>query len=167
MKPLTKIALWIDTVLETFILIALSAMVLIVTAQVFTRKLFNYVAPWSEEITLLLLVWFAFMGIAIGFREHIHIAMDSFTNLFGKRFNKIMDKIIFACVFAFGLYLVVYGWEFTLLMKDSTLPATKLPNSVIYFVMPITGIMICVYSALHFIGIDTRRHEGVEEEVAS
>lgn len=164
MKTLKKAALKIDSALEAFILIALTAMVFIVTAQVFTRKLFNYVAPWSEEITLLLLVWFAFMGFAIGFREHIHLAMDAFTNLFGERFNRIWDKVIRICTFAFGMYLIVYGWDFAAMMKDSTLPATKLSNSVVYAVMPVTGVMICVYSALQFFGIDTRRHQGLEEE---
>ncbi|WP_416358653.1 TRAP transporter small permease subunit [Brevibacillus thermoruber] len=41
------------------------------TMQVFTRKLFNFVFFWSEEVTLLLLGWLAFMGIALGFRENI------------------------------------------------------------------------------------------------
>ncbi|MGQ7277295.1 TRAP transporter small permease subunit [Brevibacillus thermoruber] len=31
--------------------------------QVFTRKLFNFVFFWSEEVTLLLLGWLAFMGL--------------------------------------------------------------------------------------------------------
>ncbi|WP_438445229.1 TRAP transporter small permease [Gorillibacterium sp. sgz5001074] len=165
MKILKKIALAIDSIFENFALTAIVAMALIVTMQVITRKLFNFVFFWSEEVTLLLMVWFSFMGIAIGFREKLHLAMDSFTNLFGKKFNKVLDKIILACVFAFGLYLVKNGWDFTVLMSGSTLAATKLPNSVQYAVMPLSGVMICVYSLLQFIGIETIRHENIDEEV--
>lgn len=164
-KSLKRIALAIDSVFEHFALVAIASMVIIVAVQVITRKLFNFVFFWSEEVTLLLMVWFSFMGIAIGFREKLHLAMDSFTNLFPKRFNRVLDKIILLCVFAFGLYLVINGWEFTVLMSESTLPATKLPNGILYLVMPITGVMICVYTFLQLIGVETVRHESIDEEV--
>ncbi|MEI7026635.1 TRAP transporter small permease [Paenibacillus sp. y28] len=164
MQNLKKAALMLDSFFEYFALTALGAMTFIVSLQVLTRKLFNFVFFWSEEITLLLLVWFAFMGIAIGFREKLHLAMDSLTQYFPKQVNKALDKIISLTIFAFGLYLLKNGWDFTVLMNESTLPATKLPNSVTYVVMPITGLMICSYSLLELLGIDTRRHaQGIEE----
>lgn len=164
-KTIKRIALAIDSFFENFALVAIASMVIIVAIQVITRKLFNFVFFWSEEITLLLMVWFSFMGIAIGFREKLHLAMDSFTNLLPKRINKVLDKVIQVCIFAFGFYLIKNGWEFTVLMNESTLPATKLPNSSMYLVMPITGVMICVYTFLQLIGIETIRHEHIDEEV--
>jgi TRAP-type transport system small permease protein len=160
---LRNIVLAIDTFFERFAITALVSMILIVTMQVFTRKLFNFVFFWSEEITLLLLGWFSFMGMAVGFREGLHMGMDSFTDYLPKWVNKILDKIIDATIFTFGLYLVFQGWSFTLLMSESTLAATKLPNSVLYIVMPISGVMICGYSLLQACGIDTKRHQSLEE----
>lgn len=163
MKAIKMIGKFIDSVFEKFALVTLVALVLVVTTQVMTRKLFNFVFFWSEEITLLMLGWFALMAIAIGFREFIHLGIDSFTNLFPKSFNKVLDKIISASIFAFGLYLVVQGWNFTVLMLDSTLPATKLPSSMTYIIMPITGVMICGYAILQFFNVDTARHKNLEE----
>ena len=163
MKVIIKIGKFIDNVFEKFALASLVALVLVVTTQVMTRKLFNFVFFWSEEVTLLLLAWFAFMAIAIGFRENIHLGIDTFTNLFPKSVNKVLDKIISAIIFAFGLYLVIQGWDFTVLMLDSTLPATKLPSSVTYLAMPITGIMICGYASLQFFNINTARYKDLEE----
>jgi TRAP-type transport system small permease protein len=163
MKFIKKVILIIDSAFEKLTLLTLVALILVVTTQVMTRKLLNFVFFWSEEVTLLLLGWFAFMAIAIGFREYIHLGIDSFTNLFSKGFNKVWDKVILVSTFAFGLYLVIQGWQFTVLMMDSTLPATKLPSSVTYLAMPITGIMICGYSLLQLFNINTTRHEGVEE----
>ncbi|MBZ5750691.1 MULTISPECIES: TRAP transporter small permease [Metabacillus] len=163
MKFIIKIGKFIDSVFEKFALVSLVGLVLIVTTQVMTRKLFNFVFFWSEEVTLLLLAWFALMAIAIGFRENIHLGIDSFTNLFSKIFNKVLDKIISLSIFAFGLYLVVQGWDFTVLMFDSTLPATKLPSSVTYIAMPITGVMICGYAVLQLFNINTTRHKDIEE----
>ncbi|MEX2414630.1 MAG: TRAP transporter small permease [Paenibacillaceae bacterium] len=156
-------ALIIDKIIENFALSALAAMTFIVTMQVFTRKLFNFVFFWSEEITLLLLIWFAVLGIAIGFREKLHLAMDSFTNLFPASWNKVLDKIIATCTFMFGVYLIIYGWDFTVMMHANTLSATQWPVSVMYIVMPITGVLVCIYSFLELLGVDTVRHQDLGE----
>jgi TRAP-type C4-dicarboxylate transport system permease small subunit len=76
-----------------------------------------------------------------------------------------MDRFIDLSTFAFGVYLIINGWEFCVLMLDSTLPATKMPNTVLYAVMPLTGIMTCAYALLQFVGVDTRRYRDVEEEI--
>ncbi|NYE08598.1 TRAP-type C4-dicarboxylate transport system permease small subunit [Bacillus niacini] len=165
MDYIKKVFKVIDSIFEKFTLLFLVALIFVVTTQVMTRKLFNFVFFWSEEITLLLLAWFAFMAIAIGFREYIHLGIDTLTNLFPKSFNKVLDKIISASIFAFGFYLVVQGWEFTLLTSESTLPATKLPSSITYVAMPITGVMICGYSLLQFFNINTTRHKDLEEDL--
>lgn len=158
-------ALWIDNGIENIALLALASMTIIVTVQVFTRKLFKFVFFWSDEITLLLLVWTSFLGIAIGFREKLHIAMDSFTRLFPKPVNKVLDIVIGLSTFAFGAYLIIYGWEFAALMHKNTMSATKWPGSVPYIISPITGVLVCFYSALQLLGIHTVRHAAVDEGV--
>lgn len=163
MEQLKKIFLCIDDIVENFSILALLSMILIVVMQVFTRKLLNFVFFWSEEITLLLLAWFSFMGMAIGFRESLHLAMDSLDAYLPKKLIFVLDKIIQACIFVFGVYLVIQGISFTELMHESTMPATKMPSSVLYAVMPVSGVLVCVYSALQFLGVDTKRHHGLEE----
>ncbi|MDD9268768.1 TRAP transporter small permease [Paenibacillus sp. GCM10023248] len=163
MHYIRKIALWIDTCIESAALIGLLTMIIIVTLQVMTRKLFDFVFFWSEEVTMLLLVWFSFMGIAIGFREKLHLGIDSFTHKLPPAINKALDKIIQLVILAFGIYLVSYGWDFTVMMHESELPATGLPNSTLYAIMPITGIMTCAYALLQLCGIETKRHAHLQE----
>ncbi len=156
-----KIFLAVDTIVESFCLLSMLTMVIIVSVQVVTRKFFNFVYFWSEEVTLLLLAWFAFMGIAVGVRENLHLSMDVLESISSKKVIKILDKLIEAATFVFGMYLIIYGWQFTSLMSESTLPATKLPNSALYVVMPLTGVMICAFSLLQLMGIDTKRHKNL------
>lgn len=155
----------IDKIVEGFAISLLIAMIFIVCTAVFTRKIANFVFPWSEEVTLLCLTWFTFMGIAIGFRERLHIGMDMLEGFFSRRTLDIWDRCIDVFIFFFGLYLVIYGWEFSWMMKDSILAATELPNMVQYVVMPITGVLTCIYSALQVLGKDLRRYKHVEEEI--
>lgn len=162
-RTIKTVALMIDRIVEGFALSALAAMTIIVTMQVVTRKLFNFVFFWSEEITLLLLIWFSILGIAIGFREKLHLSMNAFMNRFPASWNKVMDKIIGSCTFMFGVYFIIYGWDFTVMMHANTLSATEWPVSVMYIVMPITGVMICFYSFLDLIGVNTVHYQHLEE----
>ncbi len=53
----------------------LAAMVIIIIFQVFSRQIFSYTPSWSEELSRVLFVWVAFLGIAYGFKEKLHIAL--------------------------------------------------------------------------------------------
>ena len=156
--------LMVDKIIEGFAITLLVAMILIVFVAVVTRKVFGFVFAWSEEVTLLCLTWFTFMGIAIGFRERLHLGMDLFEKL-PKKLLDASDKLVDFVTFFFGLYLVVYGWDFALMMRGSILAATELPNLIQYIVMPITGVLTCVYSVLQLLGRDLRRYHTIEEEI--
>jgi TRAP-type C4-dicarboxylate transport system permease small subunit len=161
---LVRTALAADRVVERFAIALLVAMIVIVFVAVITRKVFGFVFAWSEEVTLLCLTWFTFMGIAIGFRERLHLGMDLFEKL-PPRVLRVLDRLIDLVTFLFGLYLVVCGWDFTLMMRGSILAATQLPNVVQYVVMPITGVLTCAYAGLQLLGRDLRRYHLIEEEI--
>ena len=156
--------LTIDKIIDGFCIVLLVAMILIVVMAVITRKGFGFMFAWSEEITLLCLTWFTFMGIAVGFRERLHLSMDLFDKL-PPKVLWVSDRFIDLVTFFFGLYLVIFGWNFAMSMRGSILSATEMPNLVQYIVMPITGIMTCVYAALQFMGHDLRRYNVIEEEI--
>jgi TRAP-type C4-dicarboxylate transport system permease small subunit len=161
---LWKVFLMVDKIIEGFAITLLVGMILIVFVAVITRKAFGFVFAWSEEVTLLCLTWFTFMGIAIGFRERLHLGMDLFEKL-PKKVLDASDKLVDLVTFLFGLYLIVYGWDFSMMMRGSFLAATQLPNMIQYIVMPITGVLTCVYSGLQLFGKDLRRYHTIEEEI--
>lgn len=140
----------------------LAAMVLIVTWQVFSRAIFNAAPPWSEEVSLILMIWTAFLAVAIGFREGVHIAVGMFAERLPGGAQRWVRGLAYVLVFAFGLYLLVEGGRFTLQTSQATLPSTGLPRSVLYAVMPISGFMICVYTALQALGVQTKKERDPE-----
>jgi len=158
--------LMIDKAIDVFCIILLVAMIVIVFTAVITRKGFGFMFAWSEEITLLCLTWFTFMGIAIGFRERLHLNMELVDiDKLPPKVLLVTDRFIDLVTFFFGLYLVIYGWNFAMMMRGSILSATEMPNLVQYIVMPITGVTTCVYAALQFLGYDLRRYNVIEEEI--
>ena len=86
-KVLEKINQLMDGIfnlLQAYSKVVLLAVVLIVCAQVVSRKFFNYSIIWSEEVALLLMVWMAFISMAIGVAKDIHIRITLFFDLFPK-----------------------------------------------------------------------------------
>lgn len=157
----------IDTAFEYLGITLLVAMVLIVTWQVLARQGLGSAPQWSEEVSLILMVWVGFIGIAIGFRERVHIALEFLVSRFPQPVQKVIEKLTGLLILGFGLFLVVQGWTFTSQTLSSTLPSTGLPRGTLYAVMPLTGIMVCLYSALQLFGVSTERHsEQVEQEPA-
>ena len=64
--------------------IALALMIVIVFITVVLRYCFNTGIGWAEEVPRLLVNFFAFCACAIGVRDHLHISVNIFYNLFAK-----------------------------------------------------------------------------------
>jgi len=160
-----KFFLLIDKIIEGYAISLLAFLIVNVFVAVIMRRFFGHMFPWSEEISLLCLTWFSFMGIAIGFREDLHLGMDLLDDMLPPKVLKVWDRCVDVVVFAFGVYLIYFGGKFTIEMGTSTLAITGWPNAIQYIVMPITGGLTCVYSALRLLGFDLRRYNKIEEGI--
>ena len=78
----------IFNVLQTYSKVVLLGVVLLVSAQVISRKFLHYSIVWSEEVALLLMVWMAFISMAMGVARNIHIRIEMFYKLFPKPVQK-------------------------------------------------------------------------------
>ena len=158
MKKIEKFFYFFNEVMVFLAKIMLVAMTLITCSQVFTRKVFNYSIRWSEELPLILMIWFGFIAMAIGVREYLHISIEVVYKLFPKKMQKVIEKFAYLMVAAFGIFMVIWGWDLTSKMMTSTLPATKMPRGYLYIVMPFSGALIAYYSIMDVLGI--KRYEG-------
>lgn len=136
----------------------LAAMVLVVTWQVLSRAIFDAEPPWSEQVSIVLMIWLVFLGIAIGFRERSHAAVSMLVDRLPEGAQRWVQGLNYALVFAFGVYLIVRGLQLVL----------QADQSAFYVAMPISGFMVCVYTVLQVLGVRTqeRRDEEVTEKPA-
>jgi TRAP-type transport system small permease protein len=142
MKAIKTAKMILDQLLLLVSLILLAAMVVIIIYQVFSRQLLSYTPSWSEEVSRLLFVWVSFLGIAYGFKERLHIALGLFVGMLPEKVQAIFDYFAKVLVIFFGLIMIYYGWGFTTLMSNNIMPGTGLPSSVLYMVIPISGIYV-------------------------
>lgn len=142
--------------------IVLLVIVVIVSTQVISRKFIGVSIRWSEEVALLLMVWMAFISMAIGVEKKLHISISMFYDMFPKKLRSIFDKINYGVIFLFGVVLMYYGAKLIGSTSSSTLPATKWPACTLYLMMPVGGLFICYYTILDLFKLDQFRHKEIE-----
>ncbi len=134
-------------------MLLMSAMVLAVTWQVVSRYLLAAPSSWTEEVARFLLIWIGMLGTAYAFRTRLHIGLDllpqRLTGAPARRLHRFTTGIIalFAAIVLLygGGSLVLLTWELR-----QTSAALELPIAVVYSVIPLSGLLIFVYSIAAF-----------------
>lgn len=130
----------------------LVAIVFIVSAQVIARNAFNTSIMWSQELSLLLIVWMTFISMAIGTEKNLHIGVELFYSFMPKPIQKLCDGINNVVVMSIGIFLGVYGYRLVISTMNSTLAATKLPAGILYLMIPVGGWCIFFFKLLDCLG---------------
>lgn len=158
MEVLKKIKGFLDKLLLYVSLTLLAVMTIVIIYQVFSRQVLHSTPSWSEELSRVLFVWVAFLGVAYGFKEKLHIGVGLFVKLLPEKVQTFFEYFTKILIIGFGILILYYGWHFTTLMGNSTLPGMGVPSSVLYIVIPITGFYVMLY------GIELLFVKGLYEE---
>ena len=154
-------------VLLEFSKLVILVIVTIVSCEVFGRLVLHKSIMWSEEVALLLMVWTAFIAMAIGVEKGLHISISLFFNRFPKIVQTIIEKINTLATIFFGGILVVYGIKLASMTMGSTLPATQWPAGTAYCMMPVGGVFIIYFALLDLFGARKYRHASIEGKESS
>ncbi|OHD13866.1 MAG: hypothetical protein A2Z96_07530 [Spirochaetes bacterium GWB1_48_6] len=124
------------------------AMVLITFVNVVLRYGFNSGLIWSEEVSLLLDVWFIFVAMSLGVKQDLHINLSLIAeHRMTERIDRVLTIIRGVVYLVIGLAMLVYGWKLAAMTMSSIMPATKWPAGLLYGILPISAIVI-IYEAI-------------------
>ena len=134
--------------IETAGAFLLAVMTLIILWQIIARfRIIHIISPWTEEVAMILLVWFGLTGAAIGVRKHLHIGVEFVTTLFPERVQRILMIIVNILLALFSVFLLVKGAELAWALKDTDTPATVISRGlVIYSAAPVAAFLMLLYS---------------------
>lgn len=146
-----QIKTFLDKVLEIIVMVCVAVLVLDVLWQVFTRKVLNNPSKWTEELAIFLLIWVALLGAAVALSLGSHLGIDYFVSKLSKAKRIITEIIVFALIFAFAVYVMLYGGydlvksTFELGQKS---PVFGVPMGYVYLAVPVSGFFMVIYSFL-------------------
>lgn len=140
------------------------AMTIIMCVAVFVRYVLNSGLNWSDEVAMMLMVYVGFISIAYGVKHQLHLSVEIFYNMFPAIVQKIITKINTAIICYLGGMMAYYG---ALLVKSawgSAMTATRLPNGVLYAMVPISGVFVAYFSFMQLVGYKSSYRVKKEEE---
>tara|TARA_R110000868_G_scaffold101630_2_gene279684 strand:- start:2994 stop:3512 length:519 start_codon:yes stop_codon:yes gene_type:complete len=138
--------------------LGLLAMSAIIGWQVFARYVLNASPSWSEQASLVLMIWFVSFAAAAGVHEGFHIRMSAFADSLPAPWPSIFRRISSAVIVLVGIAMAVWGGELIWRTWSHVIPTLGLPRGVAYLPLPISGALMSIF-ALEDVFID-RPHRG-------
>ena len=149
-----KLRTTLDRVLELLAGLSMAVMVLLTTYQVIVRYIFSAPSTWSEELVGYIFGWSTLFGATIvsGERGHMNIPVlvDRMSPPLRKAFHILWEVVAF--VFSASI-LVFGGFQVSKLAMGQQTSSLGVAVGVFYWVMPVCGVVILLYSVLNIIGI--------------
>jgi TRAP-type C4-dicarboxylate transport system permease small subunit len=154
MKFLTGTFRFIHLALVAFAKILLLAMVVLIFSNVFMRYVLNSGIPWSEEVSIVIVVWFTFISLALGVKHRLHISLCLLPARISPRTDFVLAKLTDLVTLFIGYIMIRYGWILVQFTSRSILPATEMPASVMYFPLVLSGILVTYEGFMNLLGLD-------------
>ena len=142
---------YLEKIVETVGIILLVFMVVIIGVQVFCRYFLNFTPSWSEDISLLFMIWFSFLGIALGVKRDAHLSIEFFFNRLSKNAQGYLTFINNILILFFNYILLTRGIILVKMTFKSKMPSLKIPTSALYVIIPIMSVIIVVFLIQKFI----------------
>lgn len=138
----------INTYLGGFLTILMILMTLDVLWGVFTRYVLANQASWSEELARFLLIWIGILGAAYASGQKMHLAIDLLSPKLNDQNKKIIQLLIKGLIILFAFLVLVVGGSRLIYISHTlgqTSAALRLPMTIVYGVLPISGLLIIFY----------------------
>ena len=151
--------------LLTWVCVALFAVLVVdVTWQVFTRQVLDQPSTWSEELAKYLFIWLGLFASALVFGERGHIAVDFVVKKLPATAQLVVSVLVQISILAFtGLVLIWGGLRVVDLAWEQNLTGLPVNVGPLYLALPISGVLIALYTLYHLVRILTGAERAVED----
>lgn len=146
----------IDKVLANILIVIMAVMVINVLWQVFSRFVMKTPSSFTDELARYLMIWLGILGAAYVSGKNMHVAIDVLPQKAGPKTQKKLKKIVCILVILFAFFALVLGGcrlVYITFILDQRSPALQIPLSVVYFVIPLSGVLIIYYKISDFLNI--------------
>ncbi len=138
----------IDIVLEKLLAIIMGVMVINVLWQVFSRYILGDPSYFTDELARYLLIWLGLLGAAYVSGRNMHVAIDVFSTNSSDATKRKLAVTINLIIILFALMALVAGGirlVYITYVLDQHSPALQIPLSVVYLIIPVSGMLIVYY----------------------
>jgi TRAP-type C4-dicarboxylate transport system permease small subunit len=138
----------IDSILATLLIIIMSIMVINVLWQVFSRYFMGSPSSFTDELARYLMIWIGILGAAYVSGQNKHVAIDVLPSRLKATTQMKLRLVVRVLIIIFCFFALVIGGSrlvYITHVLDQNSPALQLPLSVVYMILPVSGLLIIYY----------------------
>jgi len=154
-----------DTIVNWILALIMTAMLVVVSAQVWYRFVMNDPLAWSEELARYLFVWISFLGSAVGVRMQVHLGIDLIDKILSPRGRKIMTLAVNLLIQIFLVVVIFWGIRILKVIQFQKSASMGIPMTYPYMAVPVGSVLMLINS-LRLSWSVLLSSESPEEEVA-
>jgi TRAP-type C4-dicarboxylate transport system permease small subunit len=126
--------------------LALIAITLMIPSGVFMRYVMNDPLQWPEPASVIMMVFFSFVGGAAVYRANAQIAVEALMRAVGPRSRATMQWGVHACMFVIATFMLGYGVHLCLITQGNTVAEFPwLSVGIVYLPIPIAGLLTLLF----------------------
>ena len=142
------------------------ATLVVITAQIVWRYVFNDSLTWTEELARYLFVWITFVGAALAIRDRSHIRVALLVDRLPRKLRRWLDVAQLVLVALFLCLLVGLGLKWVRINADAVTPALGWPLAyVCYAALPLASLWGIYYVGRRFAKLFRQDKEEPEEGI--
>ena len=126
--------------------LAMVAITLMIPSGVFMRYVMNDPLQWPEPASVIMMVFFSFVGGAAVYRANQQIAVEALLKAVGPRSRAAMQWGVHACMLLIAAFMLGYGAHLCVVTWDNTIAEfPSLRTGVVYMPIPIGGLLTLLF----------------------
>ncbi len=126
--------------------LALIAITLIIPSGVFMRYVMNDPLQWPEPASVIMMVFFSFVGGAAVYRANAQIAVEALMRAVPPRVREAMQWGVHACMIAIAAFMFGYGVILCRATWGNTMAEFPgLSVGIVYMPIPIGGLLTLLF----------------------
>jgi TRAP-type C4-dicarboxylate transport system permease small subunit len=126
--------------------IALVAITVMIPAGVFMRYVMNDPLQWPEPASVIMMVFFSFVGGAAAYRANAQIAVEALMRAVAPPVQSAMQWGVHACMLAVAAFMLGYGVILCHTMWGNTMAEfPSLSVGIVYMPIPLGGLLTLLF----------------------
>jgi len=125
--------------LEYFSMACIVLIAVLVIAQVVLRYVFNDPLTWSEEMSRIVFIYLAYLGIGAAYGRRRHMFIDALVDVLPAGVKRAVRFLVvgIASAFLLAVIMITFRSILELYRVEITTPALDFPMAFVYLVIPL------------------------------
>lgn len=122
-----------------------------VLLQVISRYILPVPFPWTEELSRLTFVWFAFLGATMTLVNNGHLGVDYLFRKCNEKTKWVFEIITWVVIIAFSLLMLYSGISIVQIVAKQKTAIFRISLAYSYLAIPAAGFLFTLYALLNLI----------------